>query len=1634
MMRYFFTVVFCFLVSLGFGQDVDGDYRSNTASGNWSATGSWERFDGVSWVAATAAPTADNAQKITIRETHTITINSGTNADQIIVESGGTLIVSMPSVGSFAIRDGDGVDLLVEGNFFVRNRTASIAAGAEVVVSGVMSVDTGTAAVVSVSGTVTNNGTLNVEYGTFNVLSGGMLTCNSTVNVYGGIMNLTNGSTNVNGSLNAEGGTLNITGGLTTVNGTINGLGSWITASSSNLIFAQNSIYNQAKDGTIPLATWEFDSRCIITDVSAAPSGLGQTFYNFIWDTPDLIGDVPLDLPPGFTAHNLTFANTGGYTVFLSDAELVNLSITGDLTYELNANGAFTINNDIVINVGGNFNFNPPTFTSSVGEGNVALNVTGNVNFLSGAFDASGTYADYPTGSGETTISIGGDYINSGVSILNSGDATQLSLVFNGTGVQNFTSTFVPGFPVNYSTANTANLTIDASSFLAGPGNLNVGTGTSISLLSEEPTGALQDGTTAGNVRVPTLNRTYSGTIVYAGANNQFISPQHPSTADTRINITNNDASLTMLGDITFSGSLDMADGELQIGANTLTIAGPYSKTDGNIYPSVGPSPDFTPVSSLAITGSGAFPDDVVIFSSNALVNFTIDRIGVVIPLGAPLTVAGTFTLTEGDLFLGANNQLTVSGPFIQTNGRLSVDASSFLRIDGTGALPADIAFTGSAINTIRMNRDDPAIFNTSSTLVINTLILASGSVEHSGGLSMADGGLISRTFGSLLTAVGNNGTYSLFYGGVNGPLSPELELPATAGVLQNFTVDNNFNVSQPIGSPPFFLTLNGPIDAAGDFVITEGNVITSNNPLNIGGNLTISSIGTIQPGTSTVTFDGGGAQVISSVPVLALTDVVVNKSGSTLTLATQMTISNSFAVNSATTVELGSNLLTLLSTSTATAFIPPVASGAVINGSVIAQRNLPTTTNVAAYRYLAPITTGSNVQDWKNEFAITGTFSDPSTGTGIRSTSPSMYIYDETTNTSALTVEERYVNYPQTGLASANPLENGKGYAVWIRGNGATPFDTRGGIRSGNFSVAVTNSGGTSNDGYNLIGNPYPAPIDWDAVIATNLGAGIIGNAIYLTDNTLNEDGSTRRVSYVGGAANPPSFDGLIAQGQGFWVHANAMGSVDFEETHKFTGQTNFLRKGEIPNLLHIKMQKGTTIEYAAIRLHEEATDDFDRKWDAVQFGASGLYISSLSKDNQKLAINSISSIGCDNTVPLQIDGAVTGSYTFDFTGIETFDASTTLYLVDKVLNKQVAISATPQYAFTVSDVASLKNRFEILVDRPSVETALTVEGESICENSELAYITLQNSQTDVNYSAQWNGQTLSSDVMGNGGQLEIPVPVENLSQGEHQFTILAKMTNCEAVLLENEATLTIVKKGVIERVEDGSSCEEGPVVIKAFGDAAELYNWYEDATGTSPISGQNASVFTTPVINKTKTYYVAAVNSMGCEGERVAVKANVTLLEDVTIEAQGTTLISSYETGNQWYLDGLLIENETTNQIEATISGTYSVVVSVNGCTTSAAREMTVTGISESQVDFITVYPNPATDKVLVEVKSVNLSLNAKLISPMGVELYAVVLSGESEIKSGQFDLMSYPTGMYMVQILDGKKVYTIKISKIK
>jgi len=176
--------------------------------------------------------------------------------------------------------------------------------------------------------------------------------------------------------------------------------------------------------------------------------------------------------------------------------------------------------------------------------------------------------------------------------------------------------------------------------------------------------------------------------------------------------------------------------------------------------------------------------------------------------------------------------------------------------------------------------------------------------------------------------------------------------------------------------------------------------------------------------------------------------------------------------------------------------------------------------------------------------------------------------------------------------------LEVGKGYMAQFAGTEGDGFTLSysGALTSGNQDVALTltDSQTTSdNDGWNLVGNPYPCPVTYSNIswTATN-GTDAAPSAWYVWDGD-NGGYTTKTTSDV------------IGVGQSFWVKANGAGTLTFEEADKTTGADPFVRSALDPVYYALRATDPSGKWSRGIRsLNLNATAGFDPAYDAPTFG----------------------------------------------------------------------------------------------------------------------------------------------------------------------------------------------------------------------------------------------------------------------------------------------------------------------------------------------------------------------------------------------------------------------------------------------
>lgn len=635
---------------------------------------------------------------------------------------------------------------------------------------------------------------------------------------------------------------------------------------------------------------------------------------------------------------------------------------------------------------------------------------------------------------------------------------------------------------------------------------------------------------------------------------------------------------------------------------------------------------------------------------------------------------------------------------------------------------------------------------NMNVTGVITTVPTASSFAQSFGNFNWSNTGQTSTTSmaGNLATV---NGNFIITSTGSS-------EFRFSGSSTTNLTVGGTFTIAQAGkincitssgGSAIVTINGNSSIDGTLNFAANA----TTTNTFNLNGDLAIGSTGVISNtsgGAASINFLKTGAQnfTITSGAVLAATTKVSWSIANTsnVTLTGNFTTS-SVAGQTFTLVTAGSAGTLTIAAGSSFTHANTTASSCNFNGksvtlksSIIGTASLGTfssapanATNITAERYLAggashrrtrllasPVTNGTALQ-WRNNgtnaiglgiqitgnggvinnFDVSGNSSNPS----------SAWTY----TTSAVISTTGSNGADWVGFTDGNmTLTNGTGYRVLVRGDRLNDLTTTNSATT-NTTIFVTGSYPTSpvtistirdagfSNGWNLIGNPYPSAISWNALTK---GADLSGS-YQIFDPSSN--------AYVSWNGTTGSATDLIASGQGFFVLrtsgiSGSAGDVTINEANKSTAQGGaFFGKKEITDLLKFTM-KYDSFNYDDSYIHFRA-DAFvgPDNFDALKFNNPTINSCTYDGFGNKYNINSLPSLLTDEKIiPISVFNSANATYFFEFSNLETF-SNTDVYLIDTWLKVTQKVSNDFKYNFTLSTAVESRGdgRFQLMFKKTS-------------------------------------------------------------------------------------------------------------------------------------------------------------------------------------------------------------------------------------------------------------------------------------------------------------------------------------------
>ncbi len=897
-----------------------------------------------------------------------------------------------------------------------------------------------------------------------------------------------------------------------------------------------------------------------------------------------------------------------------------------------------------------------------------------------------------------------GTLINSATGILKLGGAVTIAAI----------NTIAAGNTVNYTGAGqTAKVTTYHNLILSSSGTKTFATTPTVNgTLSLEGTASIM--VTTGVVTYGTAaTLQYNKPTAYAATTEEWITP-FASTGG--VIVTNTGAITAPVGRTIAGGSsLNLQNGTLIAGTN---ISMATTSTINRIEGSMTGAPQGTGIYNVNYTGNSKTAGSEL--TGSGLYNVTVNLATITTALtssATAFTVGNNLTITQGNIILAATNaDYTIANDLIVSgNGTLthSVDWNStykLLRVNGNIAIDGKFAYTvrshvqmGGINKTIRTG---PA----PSALSILTLAHSSGTISASGLVTVDDnfwasfivtGGTFATSTYTVIakSALLNDGGTININGGtlnVTGGLHVGYQDLNGTVVVSSGTLNSDFlSIGDGTRTGTFSQT-GGTTNITGSLQINPAcSYICTNSPvINIGGNFV--NNGTYTKANEALVFSGTTPASLSGSSNTDIYNLSISNTGGLTTQLDLLTTNNLTITSGKFTIEpqkyvtvngaltLNDSII-LKSTSAGTASL-------MTKGSV-------TGSKARVERYINGIS-------WAWHFLSSPVAAQPiSSGfTPTPATSYDFYTWYEPQLT--------WVNFKNTATAptwnTANGNMNfipGKGYLVAYESTNTTK-NFKGALNNGAVNFSLTRNGTSTYQYFNLIGNPYPCSINWDAASGwdrSNLNG--TQKSFWIWNDAAGNYGAYITGSFGFGTNGVTN---NIPSGQGFMVLAQSTGNLTMDNAVKVNSTQAYLKGEEFSAeelRLKLSCDANAYSDEAIVSFNNSAPADGSQKLNSMYTDAPELWS---VKGGSMYSINFLSDMS--SVVPLTVKAGVAGIYTLTASQVESFAGNSVISLEDRLVGTFTMLSANPSNSFQVSEPSTISDRFFLhfidVTGSPNIET----------------------------------------------------------------------------------------------------------------------------------------------------------------------------------------------------------------------------------------------------------------------------------------------------------------------------------------
>lgn len=650
---------------------------------------------------------------------------------------------------------------------------------------------------------------------------------------------------------------------------------------------------------------------------------------------------------------------------------------------------------------------------------------------------------------------------------------------------------------------------------------------------------------------------------------------------------------------------------------------------------------------------------------------------------------------------------------------------------------------------------------------------------------------------------------------------------------------------------------------------------------------------------------------------------------------------------------------------------------------------------------------------DWGDDLLITGLNGGP-----FPTFWKSLYYYDETASGSF-----------ETGWASpthytSDPLVRGRGYWMYagvddlpakIKVTGTldlSPFT---------FPLDFTNTGVQDEDGFNLLGNPYPTSIDWKS--ASGWTKNKCCDAVFVWNECVEQYASAALGTNTNGGST------VIESGQSFWIKAHATGaSLSCDRGACTSGNGDFRSDPVSFGELRIHVDGFSQEDECVITLNNQSAHGHDIS-DADNMLSSSTMMAIYTVDGPLgFSINAFPYDGADKVIPVMLRVPTTGSYMLDFSGAPTLPQDVCVILRDNENGSLHDLKSTVFYNFTATAEAMPSNRFDIIFDYQS-----TVQPASIsCYGANDGKLVFDPSNGVGPYNLVYRNS--NGDTIGSASNIFVADSVVNLPKGTYTIDIEDEgSATCSFFTIEVEIKEPAKLMGLLNYTDiscDGS--ELGSIEILPTGGTAP-YNFDWNISGSLGYqTNLSAGVYTCNVSDVngcSKSFTIQLNQHPQVSAEFISSTYEVDLAVDSTINL---TNLSTGHSGSGWNFGDGQFENTVNPSHTYDSTGTYLVTLSAyNDFCTSQDTATIVVVNSVNGIDEVSDEINAYTTSLMIVLDAEeNGALNGTLqvISANGKQVAEKLIVNESRV---EISTESFARGVYIIRLLSKEKSFEQKVN---